>query len=165
MSSESLNLLLPKLVPWCIIMNQIVFQKPWFAVFKVKVTVKNHIIKIWLSVFWTADPFATKLGLVAHHFKLNCLVKRLDCFVVINVKVTKKVKNSSECSSGWYLLNCWTFCNQTWYGNGSSWARVSCEKSLRAHLYVVGMLWFMFLTETKRACPLLFILFLCLLLS
>ena len=35
----------------------------------------------------------------------------------------------------------------------------------RAHLHVVGMLPFMFLTETNRACPLLFILFLCLFLS
>ena len=35
-SSESLNLLL---VWWCIIMSQIVFQKDWFTVFKVKVTV------------------------------------------------------------------------------------------------------------------------------
>ena len=27
-----------------------------------------------------------------------------------------------------YLLNCSTFCNQTWYAFASSWARVSCEK-------------------------------------
>ena len=46
--SKSLNLLLPNLVWWCIIMNQIVFQKHSFAVFKVKVTVKNNVIKIWL---------------------------------------------------------------------------------------------------------------------
>ena len=26
---------------------------------------------------------------------------------------------------------CWTFCDQTWYGDASSWARVSCKK---AHL-------------------------------
>ena len=47
--TESLNLLVPTLVWWCIIKSQIVFQKDWFAVFKVKVTVKAHIIKIWLS--------------------------------------------------------------------------------------------------------------------
>ena len=29
--------------------GQIVFQKDWFAVFKIKVTVKDHKIKIWLS--------------------------------------------------------------------------------------------------------------------
>ena len=41
--SKSLNILLPNLVWWCISMTQIVFQKDWFAVFKVKVTVKNNI--------------------------------------------------------------------------------------------------------------------------
>ena len=35
-----------------------------------------------------------------HHHKVDCLVKRLDCSVVVKVKVTEKVKNSSECSSG-----------------------------------------------------------------
>ena len=48
-SSESLNLVLPILVWWCIIMSQIVFQKDWFAIFKVKATVKDHITIIWLS--------------------------------------------------------------------------------------------------------------------
>ena len=38
-------------------------------------------------------------------------------------------------------------------------------QSPRAHLQVVGMLQFMFLTYTNRACPLLFLLFLCLFLS
>ena len=54
---------------------------------------------------------------MAHHHKLDCLVQRLDCFVM--VKVTEKVKNPSECSSRHYLLNCVTFCSQTWYGNAS----------------------------------------------
>ena len=45
LSSEMLNLILPNLVRWCIIMSQIVFQKIWFAVFKVKVTVKVHVTK------------------------------------------------------------------------------------------------------------------------
>ena len=37
--------LLPNLVWWCLIMSQIVFQKDWFAVFKIKVTLKDNIIK------------------------------------------------------------------------------------------------------------------------
>ena len=48
-SSESLNFLQPNLVWWCIIMSQIVFQTDWYAVFKIKITVKDHIIKLWLS--------------------------------------------------------------------------------------------------------------------
>ena len=65
---------------------------------------------------------------MVHHYKVDCFVKRLDCFVVVQVKVTEKVRNSSECSAGWYPLSCWTFCNQTWYGDATSWAKVSCKK-------------------------------------
>ena len=42
---------------------------------------------------------------------------------------------------------------------------ILCCVSLRAHFHVVGMLWFMFLTPTNQACPLLFVLLLCLFLS
>ena len=35
---------------------------------------------------------AAKLGVVAHHYKLDCLVKRLDCAVVVKVKVTEGLK-------------------------------------------------------------------------
>ena len=115
-----LKLLLPNLVWLCFIMSLIVFQKDLFAVFEVKVTVKDQIIKMWL--------FDISSELMAHHHKLDCLVKRFDFSVVVKVKVTEKVQNASECSSGWYLLSCCTFCNQTWYGNASSWARVPCKK-------------------------------------
>ena len=80
-------------------------------------------------IIWTADSFSTKLGLMAHNYnKVECLVKRLDCCVVVKVKVTEKVQNLNECSSKWYLLSCWTFCNQTWCGDATSWAKVSCKK-------------------------------------
>ena len=65
---------------------------------------------------------------MVHHHKMDCLVKRLDCSVMVQVKVTGKVQNSSECLSGRYLLSCWTFCNQTWSGDATSWAKVSCKK-------------------------------------
>ena len=106
--SESLNLV------WlCIIMSQIVCPRNWFAVFKVKVTVKDNIIKIWLFNMLSEllNPFATKLGLMVYYRKVDCLVKRLDCSVVVKVKVTEKVQNSSEYSSGRYFLSCWTVCN------------------------------------------------------
>ena len=65
---------------------------------------KIHIIKIWPNISCTADPFAVKLGLMAHHHYLDYLVKRLNCSVV--VRITGKVQNSSECSSRRYRLNC-----------------------------------------------------------
>ena len=45
LSSEMLNLILPNLVRWCISMSQTVFEKYWFAVFKVKVKVEDHVTK------------------------------------------------------------------------------------------------------------------------
>ena len=56
-------------------------------------------------VILTADPFGTKPDLMVHHHKLDCLLKRLDCCVVVKFKVTENVQNSSECLSGQYLLS------------------------------------------------------------
>ena len=60
--SELLNLLQPNLVWWCIIVSQIVFQKDWFVVFKVMVTVtvRDRIIKhiaIHATYFYPSGPF------------------------------------------------------------------------------------------------------------
>ena len=49
-------------------------------------------------------------------------------WIALSWSRSQKVQNSSECSSWWYLLSCWTFCNQTWYGDATSWAKVSCKK-------------------------------------
>ena len=49
-----------------------------FAVFKVKTTVWAHTIKILLFLL-CLQHFATKLSLMEHHHKPECLVKRLDC--------------------------------------------------------------------------------------
>ena len=88
---------------------------------------KAYTIKIWLSAISSELLTLLQLnfGLMTHHRKLSCLVKRLlHCYVL---KVTAKVKNVIEFSSRPYLLNCWTFCNQTWYDDVSSWAKLSCE--------------------------------------
>ena len=113
-SSDSLNLLLPNLVWWYITVSQIVFHKDWFAVFKAKVTVTHNIIKTCLFeyIIWTADP-ATELGLMVHHHKVDCLVKRLDCSVVVKVKVTFISAFSNEkqvlfCSQKlWHTILVW----------------------------------------------------------
>ena len=96
-SSKLRYLLLPNLVWWCIFMNNvslIVFQKDWFAVFKVKVTVKDHIIKIWGFNILSDLLILLQLNLVWWHItiKLDCLLKRLDCSVVVKVKVTLRFK-------------------------------------------------------------------------
>ena len=45
--SKPPNILFPNLVLWCIIMSRNVLQKDWFLIFKVKVTARAHMIKIW----------------------------------------------------------------------------------------------------------------------
>ena len=64
---------------------------------------------------------------MVHKVDCGLSYERIGLCVVVKVKVTEKVQNSSECSSGWYLFSCWTFCNQTWCGDASSWPRVSCK--------------------------------------
>ena len=70
-SSKPPNILFPNLILWCIIMSHSVVQKGWFAIFKVKVTAKAHMIKYdnFYYIFWTADPFPTKLCLIEQCYK------------------------------------------------------------------------------------------------
>ena len=53
-SSKPPNMLLPNLAWWCIIMNWSVMHKNWFAarIFRVKVTAKAHMIKIWQCLLY-----------------------------------------------------------------------------------------------------------------
>ena len=81
---ESLNILLPNLVWWCSIMSQSVMQNFFCvcAVFKVRVTVRAHMIKkdSFYYIFWTVDSLAAKLSLMIHHHKLECPVKKIGWF-------------------------------------------------------------------------------------
>ena len=56
----------------------------------------------------------SQLNLVCWHIIIRwiVLVKRLDCSVMVKVKVTEEEKKSTECSSGQYLLSCRTSCYQ-----------------------------------------------------
>ena len=57
--SKPPDILLPNLVGGCIIMSQGVMLKDWFAIFKVKVTARAHMIEIWqfLLYFLNCWPF------------------------------------------------------------------------------------------------------------
>ena len=75
-------------------------RKGCVAVFKGKVTVGLHIIKIRLSdisseilILWHPN-----FGLMADHRKLGCLAKRLHCRVMLKVRVTVHVQNINEFS-------------------------------------------------------------------
>ena len=79
-SSERLNHFLPTCVWCCITMRLCIMQKNWFIIFNVKVTATAYIIIIWpfLLYLLTAGLFATKLGLIVEHQKLECPMEKWD---------------------------------------------------------------------------------------
>ena len=132
----------PYMVWWNIITIRGVMWKDWFAVFKVKVTAKASVIKMWLLMLWTANPFAANIvwwymiiaGVSCE--EIGLLFSRSEVwFVCLRSQSQQRVKNSSECSSKWYFLNCQTFCNQTYYSGASSWTEVPFKRSQwRCHI-------------------------------
>ena len=60
-SSKPPNILFPNLVLWCIIMSLSVMQKDWFAIFKVRITARTHMIKIWLTFSELLIPWQPSL--------------------------------------------------------------------------------------------------------
>ena len=56
--------------------------------------------------------FVTKLGIVMHHYELHCHAKKVGLLVL---------RSRSQQGFIWswqfllYLLNCWSFCYQTWF--------------------------------------------------
>ena len=121
-SSKPPNILFPNLVLWCIIMQEFMWSK-YYNVY---------------CIFWTADPFATKLGLIVHYHKPECFMEKLECCVQgkSHSKISRcqwtfvqmipsemlvcclQVEGHSEGSFNqiWlflpYLLNCWSFGDQ-----------------------------------------------------
>ena len=96
------------------------YPKRLVCCFKVKVTVKDHIIKIWLSNISSEVLIILPLNLVWWHIIMvwwhiiimSCEKIGLLCWG--QGQGHRKVQNSSKCWSGRYFGNCWTFHNQTW---------------------------------------------------
>ena len=83
-SSKHLILLQPNLIWWYFIIGMSCGEreKKWIAAFRVKITVKvQNVIECLDDIFWTAQPFVTKLGLVIHHHEPKCLVEKLICYL------------------------------------------------------------------------------------
>ena len=74
-------------------MRQCAKQKNWFTIFNVKVTGRAYIINMTIfTISKIAGPFATNLGMIVQHHKLECPVEKWN----IALKVTMKVQNVSE---------------------------------------------------------------------
>ena len=89
--------------------------KYWIVVFKVKVTAKvKHFNYVSLDdILWIAEPFVTKPSMEIHHYKPECCVQKMGCYL------------QGQGHSNWvwvhtmkswlfllYVLNCWLFGNQ-----------------------------------------------------
>ena len=46
------------------------------------------------DIFWTAELFVTKIGLMMHHHEPECVVKKKERITVVKIKATVKVKMS-----------------------------------------------------------------------
>ena len=108
----------PNLISKYSILSQNVLWKYWITVFKVNITVKAHMsINICLNdIFWTAEHFATKRGIVMQHHEPECLLssrsKSYEGLIwskymsfknqfAIKVKVTVRAHISSELLMLW----------------------------------------------------------------
>ena len=78
-------------------------------------------------IFWTADPFAIKLSFMVHRYKWDVLWE--NWLAVLEAICTVNVQNVIEYLWSQYFRNNLIFCYQTWCGDASSWARVSCRKT------------------------------------
>ena len=89
------------------------------------ILIPNRRSKIWLFLLGN-HTWSDRTSSVA---RVSCEKNNnTGLLLSIKVRVTVKVKNVNVCLSRWYLLNCQTFCHQTWYCDASSWAGVSCKK-------------------------------------
>ena len=127
-ASELLNILLPNLILWGIVMSWSVIQK---AVSKIRVTVRAHMIKIRQFLLYLLNCWScgTKFGLIAHYHKPECLKKKLNCFVQGQGHCKMLEMYVNVYSDDIFPMNCWIFYYQMRYGDASSWARLSSKKT------------------------------------
>ena len=137
-SSESLNLLQSNLLWWCIIMSQIVFQKDWFEVLKVKVTVRDIMVKIWLSNISSELLIFLQLNLGWWHIIISWIVLWNDWIALLwsrsraqeELKIPVNIHVDDDC---------WTFCNQTLNGDKSMGQSVMQEDWFAVFKFKVTM--------------------------
>ena len=126
-SSKPPNILFPNLVLWCIIMSQCHAKRlnvPFSRSRSRQELMWSKYYNVY-CIFWTADPFATKLGLIIHYHKPECFMEKLECCVH-----GQSHRKMSKCVwlFRWYFLNCWTFLlpNLVWWCITMS--QIVCQK-------------------------------------
>ena len=82
--------------------EQSVMQKGGFAVFKVRVPVNVQSAGVF-TVFWIADPFASILSLMVHHYKSIILPCKVSWLLFSKVHHYKSI--ISPCKVPWLLFS------------------------------------------------------------
>ena len=80
----SVESLLPKLVRWCIIMSCHAKRQDCYFQGQGHSSEQSLIWSKYDSfyyIFWTADRFATKVCMIVHYYKPECLMEKVDCCV------------------------------------------------------------------------------------
>ena len=115
-SSELQNIFLPNLVWWYSKMSQSVMRNKDCLLSSRSRSQRGFIWSKYDSfyyILWTVDTLATKLGLMLHYHKPECLVKKKNWFTIVNV-VTVRTYVIKIALFLLYLPNCCSVCNQTW---------------------------------------------------
>ena len=85
----------------------------------------TEVLKEYCYLLMSAESLSTSLR---EDERSNWNVLWKNCFAVFKVKVTANIQNMIEWLSKQYLWNYLTFRSQAWYGDASSWVRVSCKR-------------------------------------
>ena len=101
---------------------------------RLKMSVNMSLDDIF-SVSYRVRPVSPEL---LNHFLQNLVwwcvimrqfVMRNKWFTIFNVDVAARAYDIKILLFSLYLLNCWSVCNQTWFDNTASEARVTCGKN------------------------------------
>ena len=105
-------------------------KKIGLHIFRVKVTARSYMIiyNSFYSIFWTVDSFASRHGLMVNHHKLECPREKTRLLPSRSRSQWRFKMSMNVCQDSICIVNHWTFYNQTWCGDASSWVRVWCEK-------------------------------------
>ena len=95
-SSELLNRMLPNLIWWCIIMDQIVMQKDWFATFKVKVTRRLIQSNMTVSTMSTELLILSLPNLIGWYITISWSVFWKDWIAVVRARLQWRFKASMK---------------------------------------------------------------------
>ena len=123
-----------------VLYHERVMRKNWFAVFKVKVTARAYIIRMWLLLSELLT--LSQLNLVWYYILLCWSVTYRKVDYCVQKQGRSETSKVNDFVSGQCFLNYCTVYYQTWYNDVSSWARVKIMVCcLKGQGHNEGVIW------------------------